>query len=164
MCVLVIVRTHKLLAIILLHHFVAFILQSFCCIHDVTYIFDLAPGMMKGVKEANKLKKQLEKLKELQEIQRLKIEIEQKKREGIPIDPAQLTDGTVPVPGQPGQPPTSITMGNTNNNDVRKSQSRSRSRSYSRSRSRSYSSESRLLRSPSRSPLQSGFQNNKGQS
>ena len=122
---------------------------------NVIYTFDLAPGMMKGVKEANKLKKQLEKLKELQEIQRLKIEIEQKKREGIPINPAQLTDGT--VPGQPGQPPASVTMANTNN--VTKTQSRSRSRSYtrSRSRSRSYSSESRLLRSPSRSPLQSGF-------
>ena len=113
--------------------------------------------MMKGVKEANKLKKQLEKLKELQEIQRLKMEIEQKKREGIPIDPAQLTNGT--VPGQTGQPPVSITMGtaNTNNNQDRKSRSRSRSYSRSYSRSRSRSSESELLRSPSRSPLKLGF-------
>ena len=42
--------------------------------------------MMKGVKEANKLKGQLEQLKKLQEIQRMKVELERKKREGIPID------------------------------------------------------------------------------
>jgi len=42
--------------------------------------------MMKGVKEANKLKGQLEKLKKMQEIQRMKIEVERKKREGIPLD------------------------------------------------------------------------------
>ena len=47
--------------------------------------FYLAPGMMKGQKEAGVLRLQLEKLKKLQEIQRQKIEVERKKREGIPI-------------------------------------------------------------------------------
>lgn len=41
--------------------------------------------MMKGQKEAGVLRQQLEKLKEQQAIQRARIEIERKKREGIPI-------------------------------------------------------------------------------
>ena len=44
-----------------------------------------APGMMKGQKEAGHLRIQLDKLKKLQEIQREKIDIERKRREGIPI-------------------------------------------------------------------------------
>ena len=44
---------------------------------------------MKGQKEAGVLRQQLEKLKKLQEIQRQKMEMERKKREGIPLNPAE---------------------------------------------------------------------------